>query len=110
MHLNYEHYQNLLTTNPALRLLRKDTAALVLTFLHETFRGTAGRQTQYGARELATRLDDLLFALNGGGPNTPGALHTRPARAYLISGPTTDSCATSTTAAPAPAATKPPSN
>ena len=83
MHPQYEHYQNLLTTNPALRLFRKDSAALVLTFLHETFRGTAGRQTQYGARELATRLDDLLFALNGGGPNTPGALHTRPARAYL---------------------------
>ena len=82
MHPQHAHYQNLLHHHPALRLLRKESAPLVLTFLQSAFRDA--RRSRYGARRLTTLLEDLLFALNGGdAATTPGAPYPRPARTYL---------------------------
>lgn len=74
----YDHTDYLLRNHPAIRLLRKDTAALILAFCQTTF-GKQRRAT-YGGRELTGLLTDLLFSLNDGGQTYP-----RPARDYLES-------------------------
>ena len=48
--------------SPAWRLLRADNAPLVLSFLHRVF--VAGNARSVSAAELASRLDDELYALN----------------------------------------------
>jgi Protein of unknown function (DUF3375) len=67
--------------SPAWRLLRADNAPLVLSFLHRVF--VTDNVRSISAAELASRLDDELYALNQqdsarGGPRFP-----RPAKAYL---------------------------
>ena len=67
--------------SPAWRLLRADNAPLVLSFLHRVFVADNGRSIS--AIELASRLDDELYALNqedGGGAT---ARFPKPAKAYL---------------------------
>src|SRR6202167_668350 len=63
--------------SPAWRLLRAENAPLVLSFLHQVF--VADNVRAVPAAELASRLDDELFALN---ERTPGSF-PKQARAYL---------------------------
>ena len=63
--------------SPAWRLLRAENAPLVLSFLHRVF--VADNVRSISAAELASRLDDELFALN---ERTPGSF-PKQARAYL---------------------------
>jgi len=65
--------------SPAWRLLRADHAPLVLSFLHQVF--VTENVRSISATELASRLDDELYALNerGGEPKK----FPRPAKAYL---------------------------
>ncbi|MCV2488266.1 DUF3375 domain-containing protein [Geodermatophilus sp. YIM 151500] len=62
----------------AWRLLRADSAPLVLSFLDDVF--VAGGVRGIAAGELVERLDDVLYALNEG---SDPPRHPRPARAYL---------------------------
>jgi flagellar motility protein MotE (MotC chaperone) len=63
--------------SPAWRLLRADSAPLVLSFLYRVF--VADNVRSIAAAELASRLDDELYALNERSPRS----FPRPARAYL---------------------------
>src|SRR6204780_2110699 len=63
--------------SPAWRLLRAENAPLVLSFLQQVFVNDNVRSIP--AAQLASRLDDELFALN---ERTPGSF-PKPARAYL---------------------------
>src|SRR5580693_540009 len=63
--------------SPAWRLLRAENAPLVLSFLQQVFVNDNVRSIP--AAELASRLDDELFALN---ERTPGSF-PKQARAYL---------------------------
>ncbi len=63
--------------SPAWRLLRADSAPLVLSFLHRVF--VADNVRSIAATELASRLDDELYALN---ERTPRSF-PKPAKAYL---------------------------
>jgi flagellar motility protein MotE (MotC chaperone) len=63
--------------SPAWRLLRADSAPLVLSFLYRVF--VADNVRSIAATELASRLDDELYALNERGPRS----FPKPARAYL---------------------------
>jgi len=63
--VDYHDLEGLRRTHPAWRLLRADHAALVIGFLNETL--LAGGRRAIGQRELATRLDDYLFALRESG-------------------------------------------
>ena len=67
--------------SPAWRLLRADNAPLVLSFLHQVF--VADNVRSISATELASRLDDELYAINqrDGGPG--GKRFPKPAKAYL---------------------------
>jgi len=67
--------------SPAWRLLRADHVPLVLSFLHQVF--VAENVRSIPAAELASRLDDELYALNErAGPAEPKRF-PKPARAYL---------------------------
>jgi hypothetical protein len=72
----HEEIAHLLHQHPAIRLLRKDNAPLIISFLWAAFR--EGRRTAYGSRELTSKLTDYLFSLNDGGQQYP-----RPPREYL---------------------------
>jgi hypothetical protein len=66
--------------SPAWRLLRADNAPLVLSFLHQVF--VADNVRSIAAAELASRLDDQLYAINqlaGEG----GRRYLKAAKAYL---------------------------
>src|ERR1700739_2114527 len=63
--------------SPAWRLLRAENAPLVLSFLHRVF--VADNVRSIPAAELASRLDDELFALNERAPDS----FPKQARAYL---------------------------
>jgi len=63
--------------SPAWRLLRADSAPLVLSFLYRVF--VADNVRSIAATELASRLDDELYALNERSPRS----FPRSARAYL---------------------------
>jgi hypothetical protein len=71
--------------SPAWRLLRADNAPLVLSFLHQVF--VAENIRSISVTELASRLDDVLYAVNQRDDADKGA--TRPrrypksARAYI---------------------------
>ena len=73
--------------SPAWRLLRADNAPLVLSFLHRVF--VADNVRLISAAELASRLDDELYALNQqdsaraapGSPNRPRLTWTTRASA-----------------------------
>ena len=64
--------------SPAWRLLRADNAPLVLSFLHQVF--VTENVRSIPASELASRLDDELYALNERGEPKK---FPRPAKAYL---------------------------
>jgi hypothetical protein len=63
--------------SPAWRLLRADSAPLVLSFLHHVF--VADNVRSIAEAELVSRLDDELYALN---ERSPGSF-PKPAKAYL---------------------------
>jgi Protein of unknown function (DUF3375) len=67
--------------SPAWRLLRADHAALVLSFLHRVF--VADNVRSISATELASRLDDELYALNQAESEGGGRRFPKPAKAYL---------------------------
>lgn len=67
--------------SPAWRLLRADNAALVLSFLGQVF--VADNVRSIPAAELASRLDDELFALNQRDGEQGGRRYPKPAKAYL---------------------------
>jgi Protein of unknown function (DUF3375) len=71
----------LLDNSPAWRLLRADNAPLVLSFLHRVF--VAGNARSVSAAELASRLDDELYALNERDGGQGGRRFPKVARAYL---------------------------
>ena len=67
--------------SPAWRLLRADNAPLVLSFLHQVF--VAGNLRSISATDLASRLDDELYALNQRDSQAGGKTFPKPAKAYL---------------------------
>jgi hypothetical protein len=67
--------------SPAWRLLRADNAPLVLSFLHRVF--VADNARSVSAAELASRLDDELYALNQRDGEQGGRRFPKVARAYL---------------------------
>jgi Protein of unknown function (DUF3375) len=73
----YDDVAWLLANSPAWRLLRADSAPLVLSFLHRVF--VADNVRSISATELASRLDDELYALNERKPKS----FPRSAKAYL---------------------------
>src|ERR1700727_1375421 len=75
--VTYDDIVWLRANSPAWRLLRADSGPLVLSFLHRVF--VADNVRSIAAVELASRLDDELYALN---ERTPKAF-PKPARAYL---------------------------
>lgn len=60
--MQFEDVAYLREHDPAWRLLRADNAPLILSFLHRVFVDGNGRSIP--AAELASRLDDELYALN----------------------------------------------
>ncbi len=76
--MDHDEIESLRKHSPAWRLLRADSAPLVLGFLGRVFVGENVRSIP--ATELASRLDDELFALaERHGPDA----YPRPAKAYL---------------------------
>src|SRR5262245_34399756 len=67
--------------SPAWRLLRADNAPLVLSFLHRVF--VADNVRSISATELASRLDDELYALNQREGEGDGKRFPKSAKAYL---------------------------
>src|SRR5437660_3553439 len=67
--------------SPAWRLLRADHAPLVLSFLHRVF--VADNVRSISATDLASRLDDELYALNQRHGEQRGSRFPKSARAYL---------------------------
>jgi hypothetical protein len=67
--------------SPAWRLLRADNAALVLSFLGRVF--VTDNVRSISATELASRLDDELYALNQRDREQGGRRYPKPAKAYL---------------------------
>jgi hypothetical protein len=67
--------------SPAWRLLRADNAPLVLSFLHRVF--VADNARSVSATELASRLDDELYALGQRESERGGRRFPKPAKAYL---------------------------
>jgi Protein of unknown function (DUF3375) len=75
--ITYDDIAWLRTNSPAWRLVRADNAPLVLSFLHRVFIQENVRSI--AAAELASRLDDELYALNERLPKS----FPKPAKAYL---------------------------
>jgi hypothetical protein len=75
--VTYDDIVWLRANSPAWRLLRADSGPLVLSFLHRVF--VADNVRSIAAVELASRLDDELYALN---ERTPKSF-PRSAKAYL---------------------------
>jgi flagellar motility protein MotE (MotC chaperone) len=75
--VTYDDIVWLRANSPAWRLLRADNGPLVLSFLHRVF--VADNVRSIAAVELASRLDDELYALN---ERTPKSF-PRSAKAYL---------------------------
>jgi Protein of unknown function (DUF3375) len=67
--------------SPAWRLLRADNAPLVLSFLHQVF--VADNLRSISATELASRLDDELYAVNQRESERGGRTFPKSAKAYL---------------------------
>jgi Protein of unknown function (DUF3375) len=75
--MEFDDIGRLRASSRAWRLLRADSAPLVLSFLHRVF--VAENARAIPATELANRLDDQLYALNEREPHS----FPRPAREYL---------------------------
>jgi hypothetical protein len=79
--LSFDEVAWLRDNSPAWRLLRADNAPLVLSFLHQVF--VAENVRSISAAQLASRLDDELYALNERGQPGEPKRFPRPAKAYL---------------------------
>jgi flagellar motility protein MotE (MotC chaperone) len=79
--LSFDEVAWLRDNSPAWRLLRAGNAPLVLSFLHQVF--VAENVRSIPAAQLASRLDDELYALNARGQAAETARFPKPARAYL---------------------------
>ncbi len=80
--LSFDEISWLRQNSPAWRLLCADNAPLVLSFLHQVFVTENARSIS--ASELASRLDDELYALNERSNERPGArTFPKHAKAYL---------------------------
>jgi uncharacterized protein DUF3375 len=77
--MSFDEVAWLRDNSPAWRLLRADNAPLVLGFLHRVF--VAENVRSIPAAELASRLDDELYALNERGGDA--RRFPKPAKAYL---------------------------
>jgi hypothetical protein len=75
--ISFDEVAWLRANSPAWRLLRAENAPLVLSFLHRVF--VEDNVRSIAATELASRLDDALYALN---ERSPGSF-PKPAKAYL---------------------------
>ena len=75
--MDYARLQYELRSTPSLRLLQKETAPLIVSFLHQQFK--RANRIVIPAAELADQLELLLEELNA---DEPG-LYPRPAPAYL---------------------------
>jgi Protein of unknown function (DUF3375) len=75
--ITYDDIAWLRANSPAWRLVRADSAPLVLSFLHRVF--VEENVRSIAATELASRLDDELYALNERMPKS----FPKPAKAYL---------------------------
>jgi hypothetical protein len=75
--VSFDEVAWLRANSPAWRLLRAENAPLVLSFLHGVF--VKDNVRSIAAAELASRLDDALYALN---ERTPKSF-PKPAQAYL---------------------------
>ena len=75
--MTFDEIAWLRANSPAWRLLRADNAPLLLSFLYRVF--VADNIRSIAGMELASRLDDELYALN---ERTPGSF-PKPARNYL---------------------------
>lgn len=81
--LSFDDVAWLRANSPAWRLLRADNAPLILSFLYRVF--VQDNVRSISAAELASRLDDELYALNEHETRFP-----KPARAYLDDWATTE--------------------
>jgi hypothetical protein len=79
--LSFDEVAWLRDNSPAWRLLRADNGPLVLSFLHQVF--VAENVRSIPAGQLASRLDDELYALNERGQPGEPKRFPRPAKAYL---------------------------
>jgi hypothetical protein len=79
--LSFDEVAWLRDNSPAWRLLRADNAPLVLSFLHQVF--VAENVRSIPVAELASRLDDELYALNERARPTEPRRFPKSARAYL---------------------------
>lgn len=77
---SWDEIEWLRDNSPAWRLLRADNAPLVLSFLHRVF--VAENVRSISATDLASRLDDELYALNQR-KGERGKRYPKPAKAYL---------------------------
>jgi flagellar motility protein MotE (MotC chaperone) len=75
--ITYDEIAWLRVNSPAWRLIRAESAPLLLSFLHQVF--VQENVRSIAATELASRLDDELYALNERMPKS----FPRPAKAYL---------------------------
>src|SRR5690348_5722939 len=79
--VSFDEIAWLRANSPAWRLLRADNAPLVLSFLHRVF--VADNVRSISATELASRLDDELYALNQQDSEPGGRRFPRSAKTYL---------------------------
>ena len=79
--LSFDEVAWLRDNSPAWRLLRADNAPLVLSFLHQVF--VAENVRSIPAAQLASRLDDELYALNARSGQGEPKRFPKPAKAYL---------------------------
>jgi len=75
--ITYDEIAWLRVNSPAWRLIRAESAPLLLSFLHQVF--VQENVRSIAATELASRLEDELYALNERMPKS----FPRPAKAYL---------------------------
>ena len=76
--MDYDEIESLRRNSPAWRLLRADNGPLVLGFLGRVF--VEENIRSISGTELASRLDDELFALN---ERLGSGTYPKPAKAYL---------------------------
>lgn len=79
--LDYDEVSWLRRHSPAWRLLRADNSPLILSFLHRVF--VEGNVRSIAASELASRLDDELYALNERLAYEGQTCFPKSAKAYL---------------------------
>jgi flagellar motility protein MotE (MotC chaperone) len=78
---NFDELAWLRDNSPAWRLLRADNGPLILSFLHRVF--VADNIRSISATELASRLDDELYAINQLEGERGARVFPKPAKAYL---------------------------